>query len=126
MGGLEDQIAISRTDDAILVTVTRLAKLLGILWTTRAIEKDARTFMLAIQIAKEKAKEETKEKAKTKTRKARTEENAEEEDRLAILEIAGTLMAHIKTINLYSHLVMMDYDGIVTNLGTPKEITRNW
>ena len=105
-----------------------LAKLLDISWTTRVTRKDTRTFMPIIHITKEKAREETKGKVKTKARKAEIEQKVEEERHLAILAttIVGILIASknplIKTINLHSHHAMMDYVGIVTNLGTSKEI----
>ena len=119
--GLEDQTA-DCTDDAI--SVTELVRLLDTSWTTRVTEDSN------LRKAREKTK--AKDEAKAKARKAKIEKEAEEEHHQAtpVKPTIGTLIDHrnplTKIINLHSHHAMMDYVGIVTNLGTQEEIAQNW
>ena len=83
-------------------------------------------------IIKAKGKTRAKDEAKAKARKAKIEKEAEEEHHQAtpVRPTIGTLIDHrnplTKITNLHSHHAMMDYVGIVTNLGTHDEIAQNW
>ena len=101
-----------------------LVKLLDTSWITRVTTGN--------NLTKAREKIRAKDEAKAKARKAKIEKEAEEEHHQAtpVRPTIGTLIDHrnplTKIINLHSHHVMMDYVGIVTNLGTHEEIAQNW